>query len=534
MRSTTGITIAYCGALIVALCAGQTMRAQAASSPAPAAGARYEDSTNELSVEVGKAVLVDCAQPIKQVAVGTGDIAEATAISPTEIMITGKGPGMTSLIIWDIHGGRQFFNVTVRPSVGLVGDNLDAIRRELRTELPGQTIHVSYSNNNVFLRGTVSDLNSSARAVQIASTGGKVVNLLDVNVPKSDPQILLKVRFVSVNRNKALTLGVNLFNLGLGNALGGVSTGQLTPPTISGSGSSSSSGGFTGAAGQASFSQQGNIFAYFPGLNVGADIHALEEKGVVEVLAEPNVLATDGKEASFLAGGEFPYPVVSGTSGGTAAVSIEFKDYGIRLNFIPTITPRGTIRLQVAPEVSALDYTNEVEISGFEVPGITTQKVNTEVELKDGQTFIIGGLLDKNITDTFQKIPFLGDIPILGKLFQSEIKTKNDLELIVMVTPEVVAPLPAGTPQPNLKFPDPQFIPPNSNIPMHQPDEKTADNTLPPPPATVPVETLIQSLQPEKPLIIDTGKGGFGTSGGTINSGGPGSGAPTSSGVTPQ
>ncbi|MFZ0340266.1 MAG: pilus assembly protein N-terminal domain-containing protein [Terracidiphilus sp.] len=539
MRSTTGITIAYCGALIMALCTGQVVRAQAQPQPAPttspAAGDRFGDSTNELNVEVGKAVLVDCAQPIKQVAVGTGDVAEATAISPTEIMITGKGPGMTSLIIWDIHGGRQFFNVTVRPNVGLTGDSLDAIRRELKTELPGQAIRVSYSNNSVFLRGTVSDLNSSARAVEIASTAGKVVNLMDVNVPTADPQILLKVRFVSVDRSKALTLGVNLFDLGMGNALGGVSTGQISPPTISGagSGSSSSSGGLTGTTGQASFSQEGNIFAYFPGLNVGADIHAMEEKGVAEVLAEPNLLATNGKEASFLAGGSFPYPVVSGTSGGTAAVSIEFKDYGIRLNFIPTITPRGTIRLQVAPEVSALDYANEVQISGFEVPGITERRVNTEVELKDGQTFIIGGLLDKSITDTFQKIPFLGDIPILGKLFQSEIKTKNDTELIVLVTPEVVSPLPAGVPTPNLKFPDPNFIPPNSNIPMHEPDEKTADNTLPPAPATVPVETLIQSMKPEKPLVVESGSGGFGTAGAPINGGGGSGSTGTSTGTTP-
>jgi pilus assembly protein CpaC len=531
LRTTTGITIAYCSALIVALCTGQVVQAQAAPSSSPSAGARYEDSTNELNVEVGKAVLVDCAQPIKQVAVGTGEVAEATAISPTEIMITGKGPGTTSLILWDIHGGRQFFSVTVRPSAGLTGDNLDAIRRELKTELPGQTIRVSYSNSSVFLRGTVNDLTSSERAVQIASSAGKVVNLLDVNVPKSDPQILLKVRFVSVDRSKALTLGINLFNLGLGNALGGVSTGQLTPPTISNSGSSSSSEGITGPAGTAAFSTEGNIFAYFPGLKVGADLHALEEKEVAEVLAEPNLLASDGKEASFLAGGQFPYPVVSGTSGGTAAVSIEFKDYGIRLNFIPTITPRGTIRLQVAPEVSALDYANEVEISGFEVPGITVRRVNTEVELKDGQTFIIGGLLDKNITDTFQKIPFLGDIPILGKLFQSEIKTKNDTELIVLVTPEIVSPLPAGTPTPNLKYPDPQFIPPNSNIPMHQPDEKTADNTLPPAPATIPVETLIQSMKPEKPLVIESGTGAFGTSSQTINNGGSSSTSTTTTGT---
>ncbi len=380
-------------------------------------------------------------------------------------MISGKGPGATSLILWDIHGGRQFFNVTVRPNEGLSGDNLDNVRRELRTELPGQTIKVTYTNNSVFLRGTVKDLTSSARAVQIASTAGKVVNLMDVNVPTADPQILLKVRFASVDRVLARQLGVNLYDLGLGNALGGVTAGQFTPPLIGGSAGSSSTGaGVSGTDGTASFSQQGSIFAFFPGLNIGADIHALINKNVVQLLAEPNLLATNGKEASFLAGGQFPYPVVSGTSGGTAAVSIEFKEYGIRLNFIPTITPRGTIRLQVAPEVSALDYTNEVQISGFEVPGLTTRKVNTEVELSDGQSFIIGGLLDKSLTDTFSKIPFLGDIPILGKLFQSQSKTKNDTELIVLVTPEIVTPTAAGTPPPELKYPD-QFLPPNSNIP---------------------------------------------------------------------
>jgi pilus assembly protein CpaC len=482
-------------------------------------------------VEVGKAVLVDCAQPIERVAMGSGDVAEAEAVSPTEIMITGKGPGTTSLILWDIHGGRQFFNLTVRPNVGLTGDNLDNVRRELRTELPGQTIRVTYTNNSVFLRGTVSDLASSSRAVQIASTAGKVVNLLNVTVPTSDPQILLKVRFASVDRILARELGVNLFDLGLGNALGGVSAGQFTPPLIGGStGSSSSGAGVSGSAGTASFSQEGSIFAYFPGLNVGADIHALMTKNILQVLAEPNLLATNGKEASFLAGGQFPYPVVSGTSGGTAAVTIQFKDYGVRLNFIPTITPRGTIRLQVAPEVSALDYSNEVQISGFEVPGLTVRKVNTEVELKDGQTFIIGGLLDKTLTDTFQKIPFIGDIPIIGKLFQSQSKTKNDTELIVLVTPEIVSPLQAGTPTPNLKYQE-EFMPPNSNIPMHQPDEKTADNTLPPAPPAVPVETLIQSMQPEKPLIIESGSGGFGQGGSAINSGGPSTG---STGAPPQ
>ena len=479
----------------------------------------FADSTNELDVEVGKAVLVDTAQPIERVAIGSSDVAEAAAVNPTEIMITGKGAGATSLIIWDRRGGRQFFNVTVRQNSGTQNDQLDAVRRELRNELPGQTIRVTYSNSNVFLRGTVADLNSSQRAVQIASTAGKVVNLLSVNVPRSDPQFLLKVRFLSVDRSRAISLGVNLFNLGLGNAVGGTSTSQFGAPLIGNSSSSASSSGagVTGTAGSAAFASQGGIFAFFPGLNVGANITALEQENIVESLAEPNIMASNGKEASFLSGGEYPYPVVSGTSGGLPAVSIQFQEYGIRLNFIPTLTPRGTIHLQVAPEVSALDYSNSVDISGFTVPGITTRRVNTEVELKDGQTFIIGGLLDKQITDEFQKIPFLGDIPILGKLFQSEQKTKNNTELLVMVTPEIVAPIPVGTPRPDLKYPDPNFIPPNSNIPMHQPDAKTADNTLPPPEPSIPVETLINSMKPEKPLVIESGTGGFGTAGAPIN-----------------
>ncbi len=376
------------------------------------------------------------------------------AVSPTEIMLSGKAPGETSLIIWDIRGGRQFFNVTVRASNLINGDTLDSIRRELRAELPNQSIKVSLDNGNILLRGTVNDLTSSQRAVEIASAAGKVVNLMSVNVPASDPQIMLKVVFASVDRTKALTLGVNLFNLGLGNAVGGVTTGQFTPPTVSSAGTGGSGGSTSGSEATASFTQELNLLAFFPGLSTGADIEAMEQKGIVEVLAEPNVMATNGKEASFLAGGEFPYPVVSGTSGGTAAVSIEFKEYGIRLNFIPTITPRGTIHLQVAPEVSSLDYTHEVEISGFEVPGITSRKVNTEVELQDGQSFMIGGLLDKGITDTFQKIPFIGDIPILGKLFQSESKTKNDTELIVIVTPGGCGSAGSGCALTGIAFPD--------------------------------------------------------------------------------
>jgi pilus assembly protein CpaC len=450
---------------------------------------------------VGKTVLVDCAKPVMRVAIGLGDIAEATAISPTEIMLNGKAPGETSLIIWDTTGGRQFFNVTVRASAAAANDNLDAVRRELRTELPGQVLKVSSENGSVLLRGTVKDLDSSRRAVKISSIGGNVVNLLDVDVPASEPQILLKVRFISVDRSKETQLGINFFSNGLGNTIGGISTGSLTTTVPSGSTGASVSGGTTPT----------NLSVFFPGLNIGATIQALQTTIGAQVLAEPNLLAAKGKQASFLAGGEYPYPMVQGGSGGSgSSVTIMFKEYGIRLNFIPTITPRGTIRLQVAPEVSALDFTNEVEISGFQEPAITTRKVKTEVELADGQSFVIGGLLDNTESETFEKIPFLGDIPVLGKFFQSMTKTKANTELIVIVTPEIVAPISAGAPLPELKFPG-KFLLPNSGIPMNNPDAKTAANTPAPAPSTMPVEKLIDSMKPETPLEIEGSTGGFGT-----------------------
>ena len=504
MRAKTGISIAYCSALSLFLCARPGLQAQIAPLPVQPASISSQDSANELSVGVGKTVLVDCTWPIARVAVGQGDLAEIHATSPTEIMVQGKAVGETSLIIWDTHGGRQFFNVTVRASATVLHDNLDAIRRELKAELPGDSLRVSSENGAIFLRGTVMDLISSDRAVKIASTGGKVINLLNVSVPVSDPQILLKVRFISIDRTKSEQFGINIFSNGFGNTIGGISTGSLTSTLPSGSTGATVTGGTTPT----------NIAAFYPGLNIGVTIQALATKIGAQVLAEPNLLAANGKQASFLAGGEYPYPMVQGGSGGSgSSVTVMFKEYGIRLNFIPTITPRGTIRLQVAPEVSALDFADAVEISGFQVPAITTRKVKTEIELADGQSFVIGGLLDNTESETFSKIPFLGDIPILGKFFQSMQKTKANTELIVIVTPEIVAPIPAGAPLPDLKLLG-KFLPPNSGIPMNTPDAKTAANTPAPAPQTIPVEKLVDSMKPEMPL---TGEGGGGSGASTTS-----------------
>jgi pilus assembly protein CpaC len=475
------------------------LRAQTPNSPSE--GSR-QDSSRELSVGVGKTAVIDFTHPVIRVAIGLGDVAEVTAVSPNEVLVNGKAPGNTSLVVWERGGVRHFFNVAVHASRFVTDDSISGLRRELNTQLAGQDVTATSENGTVYLRGTVRDLASSDRAVQIASGLGKVVNLLYVDVPQAPPQILLKVRFCSVDRNAIKQLGLNFFSTGATNSIGTVSTGQFSPPSVT----------LPSGAGAAAATLGGGLqlSVFRPDLNLGATLEALETRGLVESLAEPNIIAEDGKEASFLAGGEYPYPMVQGTAGGASgAVTIEFKEYGIRLSFIPTITPRGTIRLQLAPEVSSLDFTNAIQVSGFNVPAINLRRVKTEVELDDRQSFVVGGLLDNTESETFQKIPFLGDIPVLGKFFQSMQRNKNNTELIVIVTPEIVPPIPAGQPVPALHYPM-AFLPPNSNIPMHNPSGRvpaatgTSASAAAPQPSTMPVEQLIESNKPEKPLVIES------------------------------
>ena len=493
MNANNRIAIASFATLFLSLGSLPAVYAQARAARPTYNGAVVQDTANDLFVAVGKSVLVDSDHPIQRVSVGSADLAEATAVSPSEVLVNGKAPGETSLIVWQEGGGRLFFNLKVGASSYVTNDRMEGLRRQLRAELPGQDLKVSMENGLVFLRGNVKDLSASNRAVQIAATAGKVINLLYVDVPAQPRQILLKVKFASVDRSKETQLGLNLFSLN-GKGVGTTGTGQFSPPSVTLPSATSA------AAAALASGLQLSIFR--PDLNLGAQIEALETDGLVQLLAEPNVITQDGKEASFLAGGEYPYPVVQGTSGGgVGAVTIQFKEYGIRLNFIPTITPRGTIRLQVAPEVSTLDFTNAIEISGFDVPAIDIRRVRTEVEIGAGQSFVLGGLIDNTETKTFEKIPFIGDVPILGKLFQSIQRTKTNTELIVIVTPEFVDPIPVGAPLPSLKYPD-KFLSSTSGIPMSNPETAQGGGAAQPP--TMPVEQLIQSMQPEQPLIIDT------------------------------
>jgi pilus assembly protein CpaC len=521
VRVRIGISL---GSLCMLFCSAFTALPLQAQTSGPSPQASVQDAANELVLAVGRSVLVDSARPVERVAIGSSDIAEAAAVSPAEVMINGKAVGETTLIVWQAGGGRQFFNVKVHASTAVATDHLDALRRELRTEFPGQPLRVSAEGGNVFLRGTVKDLESSDRAVQIASTAGKVVNLLYVNVPPPERQILLKVRFASVDRTRGKALGINIFSTGAANTIGSVTTQQFGPPSLSSSNSNGGSGttNSNGSSATSIFNVSSllNIFLFRPDINLGATIQALQTNGVLQILAEPNLLTANGKQGSFLAGGQYPYPVVQGiTGGGTGAVTIQFKEYGVRLNFIPTITPRGTIRLQVAPEVSSLDFINGVTISGFNVPALTTRKVNTEVELTEGQSFAIGGLLDNRETKNLSKIPYIGDVPVLGKLFQSMQVNHSNTELMVIVTPVFADPIPAGAPAPGVNFPE-KFLPPNTSTPLSNPVSAASAQAAAP--QTISVETLTRSMQPETPLTIDNS---YGTAGMVGNSAASASGA---------
>ena len=401
----------------------------------------------KLVVTAGKSVLIESQIPIERVSVGFGEIAEASAISQREVLLNGRASGETSLIVWQRGGGKLLFDVTVEPGTFAAKNRVEAVDRELQRELPGQHVEMSFENNTVFLHGRVKDLVSAERAVSIAATLGRTVNLLYVDVPAAEPQILLKVRFATIDRSASLQLGLNIASTGAGNTIGGISTQQFSGPAI-GTAAGSTSPTIT-------LSDALNVFLFRSDLNLMAAIQALQQNSLLEILAEPDVLAMNGKPASFLAGGEFPFPSFQPSASGIGTITVQFREYGIRLNFTPTITPRGTIRIQVSPEVSALDFTNGLVVQGYTIPALTVRKVNSEIELGSGQSFAIAGLIDNTFTETISKLPVLGDVPVLGKLFQSKSRLKNNTELLVIVTPELVSPATFDQPAPGMNYPKP-------------------------------------------------------------------------------
>jgi len=427
----------------------------------------------KLVVTVGKSLIIDSPMKIQRISVANGDLIEAVAVNPKEVLINGKAAGETSLIVWQEGGNRLLYDLTVR----LSPMKLDVVRAQLARDFPKEDINVTFENDTAFVRGTVKDVTAAERVMAITASLGKAVNLLRVEVPPVEEQILLKVRFCNVDRGSSTDLGLSIAS-GAGNQSTAISTGQYPAPGVS-------------TSGIVSLSDALNILFFRRDINLAAAIKALETKRLLETLAEPNLLAINGKQASFVAGGEFPFPMVQPGSAGNS-ISVQFREFGIRILFLPKITPRGTIQLQVSPEVSALDYANAVSISGSTIPALSTRRVQTEVELETGQSFVIAGLLDNRMVETISRIPGLSSIPLLGKLFTSRAASRNNSELMVIVTPEIVRPIPAGQPLPELNMPH-SFMTKNSDVEMRQPGlDKTGPVPVKPPVDSLPVEQLMQ------------------------------------------
>jgi pilus assembly protein CpaC len=388
----------------------------------------------QLTVISSKSIIVNTAEPIERVAVTNTEIADALVISPQQVMINGKAPGIVSLILWDRTGKSTSYDLVVEIDLSL-------IQRQLEEQFPTENINVSSAKGALILAGSASDPRVVEKAIEIAgSFSAKVINLLQLPPPPDTEQILLQVKFADVDRIAAQQLGVNLIGTGAGNTLSSTSTQQFGQGLTSLNLQTISPAQGPGFISNQTLTDVLNVFFFRFDLNFGAVIKALQQKNLLQILAEPNLLASNGKEASFLAGGEFPFPVVQGGTG-IQTVTIQFKEFGVRLNFTPTVTSSGKIRLKVRPEVSALDFTNAVTIAGFFVPALSTRRAETEIELADGQSFAIAGLIDNRMTEVYNKIPALGDIPILGYLFKSRNIQKSKTELMVLVTPKFVRPL---------------------------------------------------------------------------------------------
>jgi pilus assembly protein CpaC len=369
-------------------------------------------------VTAGRSTVVQTAFDVKRIAITNPDVADAVVVQPREILVDGKRAGTVSLILWG-EATRQQYDVVVEPAIS-------ALEQQLQMLFPGEAIAVGVSDEAIVLSGQVSSTAVMLRAAEIAtssSSKSKVINLIQVPGGGDRQQVMLQVRFAEVNRRTLTELGLSLFTT-RSNFVSRSSTQQFAAPA------------FDQERGLV-FSDFLNLFYFNPTMGIGGVLKALQENGGFQSLAEPNLIAYNNQEASFLAGGEFPVPVVQGATG---TVTVVFKEFGIRLNFKPTIAG-DLIRLKVRPEVSSLDFANGITLEGFRIPSLTTRRAETDVELRDGQSFAIAGLIDNTRQQDGSAVPFLSKLPIIGALFKSKSDRAEETELLVLITPRLVRPL---------------------------------------------------------------------------------------------
>jgi len=451
--------IALCAVAGGALLVAQPALAQVSVATGVGAG--------ELDVPVNKSQVLRADRPYSKALIGNPDIADIVPISDTSVYVLGKKTGTTSLTLYD-RANRLIAVVDV-----VVGPDVTSLKRQLADMLPADQISATMSNDSVVLEGVVGNAVDADRAVQIASTfaPNKVVNLLSLG---SAQQVMLDVRFAEIKRSALSQIGVSWQNggtklrgvIGSGASLtpsGGTTTTTITDP-VTGATSTTSTPNIAGrlalGAIADSFGIVSRTFRAF-GANFNVTLDALENKGVVTTLAEPTLIALSGETASFLAGGEFPIPVVQSGGGGGGgngtAITVQFKPFGVSLAFTPTVLADGVINLVVEPEVSSIDPSASVTINNLVIPGLQTRRAKTVLEIRDGESFAMAGLLRKDFQDTIRQVPLLGSLPIIGALFRSTGFQHQESELVIIVTPHLVRPVPEGA----LKLPTDRVGPPN-------------------------------------------------------------------------
>jgi pilus assembly protein CpaC len=410
------------------LCLLAALAGHAAAQTAPASGAAAAQLPGQIErvvLTAGRSTVLRTEFEIIRIAVTNPAVADAVVVQPREILVDGKSPGTISLIVWSTTD-RKHFDLVVEPAI-------TTLQQQLRALFPGEDIRVSATDEAIILSGAVSNNSVSLRAAEIAQASSskvKVINMLQLPSGQESQQVMLQVRFAEVNRRALTELGANLF-FTRENAIGRTTTQQFAAPGFE-------KGETPADPPDVVFSDFLNLFFFQRDHGVGAVIKALQSRGFFQSLAEPNLIAYNGEEASFLAGGEIPIPVVQGGgAGGNASVTVQYKEFGIRLTFRPIIAG-DVIRLRVAPEVSTLDFGNGVTLQGFRIPALSTRRAQTNVELRDGQSFAIAGLLDNLTQEDSAAVPILSRIPIIGNLFKSKADRAERTELMVLITPRLV------------------------------------------------------------------------------------------------
>ncbi|MDP8245600.1 MAG: type II and III secretion system protein family protein [Candidatus Hinthialibacter antarcticus] len=367
-----------------------------------------------LTLTINKSQLLALNVPATRVSVVAPEIADVQILDPKQILITARQVGETTVIVWTEDDKTRMFDVCV-------DWNTQQIERQLKHIMPDDSIEVLSTDHGVALSGSVGSIYGVERAMNIASAySSEVLNLMEV---PGVHQVMLKVKIAEVARSFRDEIGINFRYLGSdfqgGSLLGNLASGDL--------------------GGQLTVADAVTTFFGIPGSNIEGYVKALKEKGLLEILAEPNLVARSGEKASFLAGGEFPIPVVQ--SGSNNSITIEYKEFGVKVDFSPTVTEDQQIQMEVLSEVSDLDFSQGLELGGYVIPTVITRRTNTVVKLRDGQTFAIAGLISKGKQITSQKVPGVGDIPLFGNLFKSKQLEETETELLVMITPQLVAPL---------------------------------------------------------------------------------------------